>query len=53
MPFGFEFSIKDHIARSDFFLNNAVAADSLEIFNWLLMAGVNSARAPIEIALTD
>ena len=53
MPFGFEFSIKDHISRSEFFLSHAIAADSLEIFNWLLMAGVNSARAPIEIALTE
>ena len=53
MPSGFEFSIKDHMARSEFFLNHAVAADSLEIFNWLLMASVNSARAPIEIALTE
>ncbi len=53
MPFGFEFSIKDHVTRSEFFLNNAITSDSLEIFNWLLMASVNSARAPIEIASTE
>lgn len=53
MPFGFEFSLKDHIARSEFFLSHAIAAESLEIFNWLLMASVNSARAPIEITLSE
>ena len=56
VSFGFEFSLKDHIARSEFFLNHALATgpiESLEIYNWLLMASVNSARAPIEIALTE
>jgi hypothetical protein len=52
-PYGLEFSLKDHIARSEFFLNHAIATENLDIFNWLLMAGINSARAAIEIVLTD
>jgi len=52
-PVGLEFSASDHVSRAEFFLANANATDDLNIFNWLLMASIYSARAPIEIALTD
>jgi hypothetical protein len=52
-PFGLEFSVTDHVARAEFFLVNALQIDDIVKFNWLLMSGVNSARAAVEIVLTD
>ena len=52
-PLGLEFSATDHVARAEFFLANARETNDITIVNWLLLAGVNSARAPIEIALTE
>ena len=50
---GLEFSVADHVARAEFFLTNANNTSDVTLCNWLLLASVNSARAPIEIAKTD
>lgn len=53
LPYGLEFSVADHVARAEFFLNNALGQEDIVMFNWLLLAGINSARAAVEIVITD
>ena len=50
---GIEFSVSDHVARSEFFLLSASTVEDVRVFNWLLMSAVYSARAPIEIASNE
>jgi hypothetical protein len=53
VPVGLEFSVADHVARAEFFLISALEAEDMRIFNWLILASVNSSRAAIEITLTE
>jgi hypothetical protein len=53
IPIGLEFSVADHVARAEFFLISACEAEDILVFNWLILASVNSSRAAIEITLTE